>query len=213
MDISRIQIVEDMPDAREWLAEIAREVFPHAQVHGAATLAAARPQFERVAPQLVLVDLNLPDGLGHDLIAAWMNVRPRLLSIVTTVYDDDAHLFPALRAGACGYLLKTDPRPTLTAQLHGIVDGHPPLSPSVAQRMMRHFVAAAPPAEPLTERERDVLVLIARGRRTADVAAELAVSINTISTHIKHIYAKLGISTRAEATLAAERMGMLDRAG
>ncbi|ORE85995.1 LuxR family transcriptional regulator [Oceanococcus atlanticus] len=209
--MKKVIIVEDMPDAAQWLSDIVCDVFgARTQIQHVPTLGAARRTLASTAADLALVDLNLPDGGGHEFIQESMRSDARTICVVTTVYDDDAHLLPALRAGARGYLLKTDPRDVLIAQLQGILENRPPLSASVAQRIMQFFVNPEPSIEPLTEREKDVLRCIAQGLRSRDVADQLGVSLNTVSTHIKRVYAKLDISSRAEATLAAERMGMLD---
>jgi DNA-binding NarL/FixJ family response regulator len=137
--------------------------------------------------------------------------------VVATIFDDDAHLFPALRAGAQGYLLKDQPPEQLVKQLRGISEGHPPLSPSIARRLLEHFhVAQQLPASvfdaeclQLSPREREVLVHLARGISIADIGVEMAISRHTVSDHVKNIYRKLNISSRAEAALQAKNMGLV----
>jgi DNA-binding NarL/FixJ family response regulator len=134
--------------------------------------------------------------------------------VVATVFDDDAHLFPALRAGAQGYVLKDQSREQLADMLRGIVAGQPPLSPSIARRLLRQFrtvadVAAAP-AESLTAREREVLGLIGKGLTVPATAQALGISRHTCVGYVKEIYRKLEVGSRAEATLAASRLGLVD---
>lgn len=207
---SRCLVVEDLDEARQWLREILEETFPGIAIEEAATAEQAREHIVARRFPLAMIDLNLPDGVGHELVPQLIRRSPSTCAVITTVYDDDAHLFPALRAGAHGYLLKTDEPEVLMVQLRGIVEGRPPLSASVAQRILGYFALPADTAEPLTNREKEVLALIARGMRMADAAAELDVSLNTVATHVKHIYGKLNVNNRAQAGLAAERLGILD---
>lgn len=135
------------------------------------------------------------------------------MCVVATVMGDDAHIVAALGAGAAGYLLKEQPRDVLTLQLRQLSEGIPALSPPVARRIMDHFRLTGPNAGPqagLTPREREVLGLIGRGLRIADAAKALGLAEGTITTHIKAIYRKLDIGTRAEAALHASRLGLLD---
>ena len=127
---------------------------------------------------------------------------------MATVFDDDAHLFPALRAGAQGYLLKDQPPAAIAAALAGIAQGQPPLSPSIARRLLRHFqpVQEEPPLRP---REVDVLRLTAKGLTLAEVAEALQLSRHTVSGYLKDIYRKLSINNRAEAALEAARLGIV----
>jgi DNA-binding NarL/FixJ family response regulator len=179
---------------------------------------------------LALIDLGLPDGSGIDLLARLRDRRPEILCIVTTIYDDDAHLFPALSAGAAGYLLKEQGPEALTLHLRALAQGIPALSPRVARRMLAHFQRQSSP-EPvevprdallsspsgrgagqpgaLTRRETEVLSLIARGLQRGEAARVLGVSENTVAKFIKDIYRKLNISSRAEAALEASRRGLL----
>jgi DNA-binding NarL/FixJ family response regulator len=132
-------------------------------------------------------------------------------TIVTTVYADDDHLFSALRAGAQGYLLKDQSRERLTEQLRGILHGEPPLSPSIARRLMRTFTAPAQHREDsgLTAREIEVLTLIANGHTLKDVGKALGISRFTVGDHVKMIYRKLNVASRAEAALQAARLGIV----
>lgn len=162
---------------------------------------------------VALVDLGLPDGDGADLIRAIQRQQPRCAAVVATIYDDDEHLFQALQAGAQGYLLKDHPPQWLAQQLRGIFEGHPPLSPAIARRLLRHFqrpqAGPAPPEAELTAREREVLGLLAQGVRIADIATELRISPHTAGDHVKNIYRKLNIGSRAEAALHARGLGLI----
>lgn len=212
--MKRILIVEDIGETRRWLADIAQEAFPEATVQLAATLRAARAALAPSpdpAHDLALIDLGLPDGSGLDVLRQIRAEGAATVCVVTTVMGDDATVVAALSAGAEGYLLKEHPAPVLIRQLRQLGLGIPALSPAIARRIMQHFRLTGPssPMETqLTERELEVLALIARGLRNAEVAADLGLAESTVAGYIKAVYRKLGISSRAEATWHAARMGL-----
>lgn len=203
-------IVEDLPDARDWLIAVMSDAFPGIRIETAGSLAAARASIESILPDVALVDIGLPDGSGIDLISELNRDNPHVMSIVTSVFDDDTHLFAALGAGASGYLLKDQSRDNLTEMLQRIAEGQPPLSPAIARRLLGFFGPKETVDDThLTNRERDVLALIAKGYTTAKVAEYLNITRNTASGYVKVIYRKLNISSRAEAALEASRRGIV----
>jgi DNA-binding NarL/FixJ family response regulator len=213
-------IVEDLDEPRAWLAEVLPRALPGLRrVDTAANLAEARALIGQRHYTLALVDWGLPDGCGRELIEVLARQTPPTLVVVATIHDDDAHVFPALRAGASGYVLKSQPRLVVEAQLKRIAQGEPPLSPSIAMRVLSHFraplAAAAQPAVVvddgvrLTEREADVLRLIAKGYKAAESARLLEISVNTVNSYVRDIYRKLGIGSRAEAAIEASRRGLV----
>lgn len=212
MPLRRALVVEDYADAAAWFSAALREAFPGIQVHVSATLAQGREALATVRPEIALIDLGLPDGSGLDLITLLRLRSPPVPTVVTTAYDDSENILSALRAGACGYLLKEESQDTLVRQLIEMVRGEFPLSPSVAQQVMRYFSSLGPDAvrlEQLTDKEREVLKHIAAGRTLSGVGQTLGISRNTVHTHVKRIYEKLGVSSRAEATLIAARVGLI----
>lgn len=139
-EIREILLVEDHPEAARGLTLVARSAFPGARIHWASSLSAAREVIERWGGlELALIDLGLPDGSGIDLLRHLREQRPEMPCIVTTIYDDDAHLFPALSAGAAGYLLKEQGPEALAVHLRALGQGMPALSPRVARRMLAYF--------------------------------------------------------------------------
>jgi DNA-binding NarL/FixJ family response regulator len=146
-------------------------------------------------------------------------------SVVVTIHDDDEHLFPALQAGAFGYLLKEQSREQLAEQLQRIAQGEPPLSPSIARRVIQYFTAQArmqpqhvgndadsvTPHVQLTERENEVLLRVAKGFTLPEIGQQLNLSRHTIADYVKQIYRKLNVSSRAEAALEAQRLGLFRR--
>ena len=214
-------VVEDRPDTRRWLAAMLKTAFPAITVREATSLSAARtclremrrPPGSRDPGDIALVDIGLPDGSGLDLIREIAAEHPTLSPIVTTIYDDDQHLFEAIAAGAQGYLLKDQHEETMVRYLHRIDMGEPPLSPSVAQRIMAHFARRPPEpaAEPiaLTPREQEVLALIGKGLRVPEAARILGLTPHTVAGYVKSIYRKLNVSSRAEAAVEAVRRGIV----
>ncbi|MCB1982772.1 MAG: response regulator transcription factor, partial [Rhodoferax sp.] len=145
--------------------------------------------------------------------------QPEAQSVVVTIHDDDEHLFPALQAGAFGYILKEQPREMITEQLHRISQGEPPLSPSIARRVMAHFSVRRKPRiasemlqqVALTDRETEVLLRVAKGYTLPEIGVQLGLSRHTIADYVKQIYRKLNVSSRAEAALEAQRLGLFGR--
>ncbi len=216
-----VLILEDHPDTRGWLCTIAKEAMGTIRITEAATLEQARVALSESHFNLALVDISLPDGSGISLIQEMRQQTPETFIVVVSIFDDDEHLFQALQAGAGGYLLKDQAARKLVEQLKGIAAGSPPLSPGIARRILRHFQDAQPPApvEPvdqeqptrglLSEREIEVLGLLSKGMNRADIGRLLGISANTAAVHVKSIYRKLNVSGRAEATLEAINLGII----
>jgi DNA-binding NarL/FixJ family response regulator len=206
-----VLIIEDVAETRAWLSDIVRRAWPEAVPRGAATLEEGRRAM-RDGPDLALIDLNLPDGSGLTLLREAQEAKAGTALVVTTAMSDDATVVAALSAGAQGYLLKDYPEEVQVQQLRQLMLGVPALSPAIARRIMEHFGRTGPTAAAdgaqLTAREREVLALIARGLRTAEVAGELGLAQTTVAGYIKTIYRKLGISSRAEAAWHAAQMGL-----
>lgn len=202
-------ILEDLPEVCAALSRMLEEAFPGISIQRAASLAAARRLLaDGARPDLALIDLALPDGNGVDLIQQLATSQPGCTLVVTTLYADDTYLFPALRAGAQGYLLKDEAPARIAAALRGILDGEPPLSPSIAHRLLRMLKQPVEDTVALTAREKEVLTLVAKGYIVREVAQRMALSPHTVSDHLKRIYRKLKINSRAEAALEAARLGL-----
>jgi DNA-binding NarL/FixJ family response regulator len=208
---ARALIVDDLPAARELLKAVLAEAFPASSVCEADSVANALAQTTTFIPDLALIDLGLPDGEGTDLIRRLNAQLPGCVSIVASIHDDGPHLFAALQAGAQGYLLKDQPRDILVAQLRGISAGQPPLAPAIARRLIAHFQPerSRDKESALTLREREVLALLARSLSLGEIGEKLGISRHTVGDHVKHIYRKLCISSRAEAALQARDLGLL----
>ncbi|MFT3665600.1 LuxR C-terminal-related transcriptional regulator [Piscinibacter sp.] len=241
----KVLILEDNPVARSFLCRVVRESFSDAiAITEAGDLETARRHIgplsavrEPVDPfKLILVDLELPDGNGMELLAEL--VKYPATKIVTTLYSDDDHLFPALQCGADGYLLKEDRFEVLVEELQKIVRGQPPLSPAIARRLLTHFRQGGglggsenPPLAPnsgfqssrpmplgrgapldherLTPRESEVLTYLSKGFTIKEIANLMGIKWFTVNDHIKSIYKKLNVSSRAEAAVLASKQGLV----
>jgi DNA-binding NarL/FixJ family response regulator len=214
-------VLDDLPESQMWLARAAQASFSGVRVSTVGTLAEARAWLRsNPEPDLALIDLGLPDGSGIELIAQINASSPKTVCIVASIFDDNQHLIPALRAGAQGYLLKDQGWEVIAQALRGIVAGNPPLSPAIARKLLTQFrdsnASSAAAAEPgaasavqLTTRETDVLRLIAKGLTMAEVGRDLNISTHTVSGYVKDIYRKLNISSRAEAAISARSLGLI----
>jgi DNA-binding NarL/FixJ family response regulator len=233
MPFARALIVEDLDEPRQWLTELLPQALPSVvRVDAAADLHQGFALIKAHAYDLAIVDWHLPDGTSEALIQHLVASQPQAMVVVATIHDDDAHVFPALRSGATGYILKSQPRAVVIAQLQRLELGEPALSPSIAMRLLKHFSTEKPPvtlinraqaapdfaatepfpddtAKRLTAREIEVLRLIAKGYKTPEVGQLLGISAHTVSSYVRDIYRKLGINSRAEATLEASRRGLV----
>jgi len=215
--MNQILLLEDLPEIRAWLKSLVMQVFPTARITECSRVHDALQQVQQLRFDLALIDLGLPDGSGTDVVAKLRDVQPDAQSVVVTIHDDDEHLFPALQAGAYGYILKEQSRELITEQLQRISQGEPPLSPSIARKVIKYFAAQSKPqanAMPdvqLTERESEVLLRVAKGFTLPEIGVQLNLSRHTIADYVKQIYRKLNVSSRAEAALEAQRLGLFGR--
>jgi DNA-binding NarL/FixJ family response regulator len=199
-------ILESHPDI-EVVAEAA---------DGAEALELAR----ELEPSVVLMDIRMPtlDGLEatRRLLASQTGTRV----LVLTTFDNDEIVYEALKSGASGFLLKSAPRDQLVGAVRIVAGGEELLAPAITRRLIEDFVRRPPPGasrpaelEALSERELDVLMLIARGRSNDEIACELFVSDSTVKTHIGRIFAKLGLRDRAQAVVIAYETGLVQPGG
>jgi DNA-binding NarL/FixJ family response regulator len=217
--VKNILLLEDLPEIRQWLKALVLQVFPDAQISEAARVHDALALVTAVKFDLAMIDLGLPDGSGVDVVEKLRETQSECQSVVVTIHDDDDHLFPALQAGAYGYILKEQPRELIAEQLQRISQGEPPLSPSIARRVISYFASQARQPAPadilpdvqLTERESEVLLRVAKGFTLPEIAGQLGLSRHTIADYVKQIYRKLNVSSRAEAALEAQRLGLFRR--
>lgn len=212
-DRVRVLLVDDQELVRTGFRMILA-VEPGLEVVGEAVDGAqAVRQVAALAPDVVLMDVQMP---GVDGIAATEQVvaaHPGVRVLILTTFDDDAYLFSALRAGASGFLLKNCPPEDLVHAIHLAAEGHALLAPEVTQRVIERSTQQAeriphPRLRDLTEREVEVLRAMARGLSNAEIAAALVVSAATVKTHVSRVLTKLGARDRVQAVIAAHESGL-----
>lgn len=206
----RLMLVEDDAELRESLRDFLG-TWPRLKV--VAAYDSAKPALDAVRGGLpldvALVDLEMPGMTGDVLIQNLKDVRSDLDVIVLTAHEDHEHLFSALRAGAGGYLLKNGPPPQIVDGILQVVNGGAPMSPSIARRVVLEMrrLRPSPGPNPLTPRELEVLELLTKGATYELIAKALNIAVSTVQAHIKSIYRKLEVCTKAEATAEAYRRG------
>jgi DNA-binding NarL/FixJ family response regulator len=204
----KVAIVEDRRDIREGLAMLINGTEGYRCTSAFRSMEEALETIDRDLPDVALVDIGLPGMSGIDGIRILKDRHPDLAMLMLTVYDDDDRIFDALCAGACGYLLKNTPPARLLASLEEAVMGGSPMSPEIARRVVTLFREIRPPAAAdyqLTPHETRLLKLLVDGHNYKTAAQELAVSVNTISFHMRHIYEKLQVHSKSEAVSKALR--------
>lgn len=204
----RILIADDHPIVREGLSAVLETQPDFAVVGQAADGVQVVALAATLRPDVILLDLEMP---GLDGVAALRAVRaadPAARAIVFTAFDTDERILAAVRAGAQGYLLKGAPRDELFQAVRVVHRGGSLIQPVVAARLLQQVVA--PPPEALTEREAEVLRLLAQGRQNKEIADTLAISERTVKFHVSGILAKLGAGNRTEAVARAAQLGMVE---
>ena len=211
-ELIKAAVIEDQREIREGLRALIDGTSGYGCAGAFRTMEEALERVAREKPHVILVDIGLPGMSGIDGIPHLHERCAEARILVLTVYDDDDRIFSALCAGACGYLLKGTPPTRLLESLREAVAGGGPMSPEVAARVIRLFRDFRPP-EPadhdLTPHEVRLLKLLAEGHNYKTAAAELKVSVNTISFHMKHIYEKLHVHSKSEAVAKALRSGIV----
>lgn len=206
----QVIVIEDDPHTCRYLAE-AVDAMPALKIIGTAKNCADALVLLRKEPDIALIDLGLPDGSGLDIIRAGINKKYKTQFVVITVFGDEGHVIPALEAGASGYLLKDSAMPDIAALISQVLNGGAPISPIIARKLLARFRVKddSESTIALTKREFEILNLMAKGYNPQETAGYLHISYHTVVTHVRHIYAKLEVSSRAEAVFEATRMGLI----
>ena len=209
----RVAIVEDQRSLREGLVVLIGGTEGFALVGAFGSMEEALPRIEDDPPDVLLADIGLPGMSGTEGVRQLRARFPALQILMLTVYADNDHVFEAICAGACGYLLKDTPPAKLLEALREVRDGGAPMSPEIARKVVEMFQRVVPPPPAadhrLSPREVEVLKLLAEGHVYKTAAAALDLSIDTVRFHIRNIYEKLHVHSKSEAVLAALRAGIL----
>ena len=205
-------IIEDQREFREGLAFLidSSEGYRCPQRFG--SMEEALDRLGRDPPDVVLVDIGLPGISGIEGIRLLNERHPGLPVLMLTVYNDDERIFEAMCAGACGYLLKKTPKARILECIREVLDGGAPMSPEVARRVVELFRQVRPPRDAgyqLTTQEQRLLTLLGEGHHYKTAADQLGITVNTVSTHMRHIYEKLQVHSKSEAVAKALRQGLI----
>lgn len=213
----RVLLVDDQRLMREGL-RVLLELEPGLEVVGeAGNGKEALEAYVAFRPDVVLMDVRMPEMDGVEATRRLRERHPEARIIILTTFDDDAYVFEGLRAGALGYLLKDVSGDELAEAIRIVMAGGAFLSPSVARKVVAEFSRLAPPArppdeglpEPLSEREKEVLHLLAQGLSNREIAERLVLAEGTVKNHVTTILQKLGVRDRTQAALRARQMGLL----
>ncbi len=207
----RVLVADDHPVFRSGMRSLLAST-PGIEVVGeAATGEEAVELVVESRPDVVLMDLQMPGTGGIEATRRIIAEDPDARVLIVTMYEDDDLVFAALRAGARGYVLKGASAADMVRAVKVAGDGEAIFSPAIAERLIAYFsrhLSAAPAFPELTEREREILNLIAQGRSNSEIAARLTLTLKTVRNHVSNIFAKLQVADRAEAVLLAREAGL-----
>lgn len=212
MESIRIVIADDHPIVREGLATVLNHEQDLAVVGQAKNGLEAVAKVEELGPDVVLMDLQMPEMDGVEAIQKIKESFPDIGIIILTTFDTDEHIFNGIEAGARGYLLKDSPPEEVLSAIRAVHRGESLIEPRVASRLLDRFSQLSRnsvPEEVLSPREAEVLQLIARGTANRRIANELFIGESTVKTHIIHIFSKLGVKGRAEAVAEGAKRGII----
>jgi DNA-binding NarL/FixJ family response regulator len=204
----KVAIVEDNKTTREGLETIINLAQGYQCVCACATAEEALRLIPQHQPDVVLMDIQLPNMSGVECVAQLKELAPAAQVIMVTVYEDPDRIFGALRAGACGYLLKRATPEQILSAVREVQQGGAPMSGEIARKVIAHFQdqeAATAQVENLSTREREVLDLLVHGFSNKEIAERLSVTVEAIRWHLKRIYQKLHVHSRTSAALKASR--------
>lgn len=214
-----VVLVEDDVFFQDALRSAIQAASDMALLDVASTRAQGMRMLEKRHPDVLLVDLGLPDGSGVDVIRAAREMHPACNIMVCTTFGDEVHVMQSLEAGATGYLLKDSDPERMVAEIRSLHAGGSPISPLIARQILTRFrqdqnarpsVAPPSPDKQLSARESEVLGLVTKGFTADEIAELMQVSRHTVLTYIRRVYAKLQVNSKAEAIYEAHKLGLLN---
>jgi DNA-binding NarL/FixJ family response regulator len=207
----RVLVADDHPMFRDGLV-LALSAQPEVDVVGAVESGTQAVELaEQLQPDVIVMDVNMPGLNGIEATRQIVGRSPHIGVVVLTMFDEDESVFQAMRAGARGYVLKGADQSDILRAVLAVANGDAIFGPALAQRLIGYFArtsGAALPFADLTDREREVLELVARGRSNTEIARELFVSPKTVRNHVSNVFAKLQVSDRAQAIVRAREAGL-----
>jgi DNA-binding NarL/FixJ family response regulator len=209
-DQIRILIADDHTLFREGLRSLFNSLADIEVSGEAATGEQAISQAEKLQPDVVLMDIQMPGVNGIEATRQIVKTSPHIGVVVVTMFEDDDSVFVAMRAGARGYVLKGASQTEMLRVIRAVAQGEALFGAPIAARLMNFFSAPRPPQvfPELTEREREVLDLIAQGYNNSDIARQLIINIKTVRNHVSNIFSKLQVADRAQAIIRARDAGL-----
>ena len=221
--MTRVQIVEDDVAFRERYAAILAKDSSFEVVASVGTGGEGMALLELRKPDVLLIDLGLPDISGIEVIRHATQILPNCECMVVTVFGDEEHVLASIEAGAAGYLLKDASEESFLSGIRELINGGSPISPIIARRLLRRFQSepgASPPLAAaadehadsnvsLSDREREILLLASKGFNYPEMGKLMGISPHTVTSHVKKIYRKLAVHSRGEAVFEANRMGLI----
>jgi DNA-binding NarL/FixJ family response regulator len=211
LDSLRILIAEDHPLYRKGMISLLQSIPEFEVVGEAATGEEAVARASQLQPDVILMDLQMPELNGIEATRRIMQESPNVRVLVVTLFEDDESVFMALRAGARGYVLKDADEEEVVLSIRAVGRGEAIFSPAIATRVLAYFSGPAAPPQvfpTLTDREREILNLIAQGHPNPSIAKELFLSTKTVGNYVSNIFTKLQVADRAQAIIRAREAGL-----
>jgi len=206
-DKARIVIIEDDETIRESYAYLINHNSPHLVISTYPSFDRAKQKIQKDMPDVIILDIRLPGTSGTDALPQLRKLVPSAYVIMLTVFENEEVILEALANGASGYFTKNTPSSRVIAAIDEVLSGGGPMSPEVSRKVIRSMQKNSD--SPLTRRETQILDLVAKGKDRNRISEELFINVETVKTHIKHIYTKLNVNSRADAITVARKQKLI----